>query len=288
MKLAHGVLALVTAFATTASADDRFRASAHARIGSITAPFYTRAHPIVRSELQAYSLQLDGWYRLRPNWSIGLRVPIATSSVQEPAGSYVADYTLGNPLAYLEYDHAPRATTIVRARGALGAPIAGSGDAPSLVRNRVVAASDALDGWRSTELYQPGALPLVAQATLDEVHPAWRAHGSVKLATFVRVSDADLSNDSSRIGLVPSIEVEAGWRPRSWLYVGLGAHAVVLAVPPIEPLRDVGRSGRAHLGIVPKVELVRGRASFALDVLVALAGPLTDSASLGASVAWHH
>jgi len=288
VALASCVLGLLGTTAIADSTEDRFGASAHARIGSVTAPFYTSAQPIVRSELQAYSLILDGWYRVRMQWSIGLRVPIATSSVEEPAGSYTADYTLGNPLAYVEYDRRLPHSMVGRARASLGLPLAGSGDAPSLVRNRVVAASDALEGWRSTELYQPGTLPLVLEAMVDRVRPAWRARARVKLATLVRVTDANLPDDADPqpLGIVPSTELEIGWRVRRWLCLGLGVHAVVLAIPPVEPIRDIGRSGRVQFGVVPQLEIVRGRAAFTLDVLVALAGPL-DSVGLGASIAWH-
>jgi hypothetical protein len=269
-------------FATTAAADD-FGASVHARAGSITAPFYTAAHPIVRSELQAYSWLFEGWARVRPQWSAGARLPIATSSVEEPAGSYTADYTLGNPIAYVEYDTRVRCY-LARLRASAGLPLAGSGDAPSLVRDRVVAATDALEGWRSTELYQPGTVPVVIQASIEHVRPAWRARAGAKLATFVRIIDGELPNEQ-RIGLVPSTEVAAAWRARRWLTVGVGLHAVVLALPPVEPVRDVGRSGRAQLGVVPQIELVRGRAAFTLDLIVALAGPV-DTIGLGAGFAW--
>jgi hypothetical protein len=155
------------------------------------------------------------------------------------------------------------------------------------VRNRVVAASDALEGWRSTELYQPGTLPLVVEAAVEHVRPAWRARARVKLATLVRVTDANLPDeaDPQRIGIIPSTELDLGWRARRWLCVGLGVHAVVAAIPPVEPIRDIGRSGRAHLGVVPQLEIVRGRAAFTVDLLVALAGP-PESVGLGASFAW--
>jgi hypothetical protein len=282
------VLCVLATPAVADSIDDRSGASAHARIGSITAPFYTAAHPVVRSELQAYALIIDAWARMGPQWSVGARVAIATSSVEEPAGSYTADYTLGNPLVYVEHDRRLRPSLIGRARASLGLPLAGSGDAPSLVRNRVVAASDALEGWRSTELYQPGTVPFVVEAMVEHVRPAWRARVRAKLATLVRITDASLPSEANphRIGVVPSTELELGWRARRWLCVGLGVHAVVVAIPPVEPIRDVGRSGRAHLGVVPQLELVRGRATFTLDLLAALAGPLDGSVGLGASIAW--
>jgi hypothetical protein len=282
------VLCLLATPAFAEPVDGRLGASARARIGSITAPFYTAEHPVVRSELQAYSMIIDGWARIGPAWSVGARVAIATSSVEEPAGSYTADHTLGNPLAYVEHHRRLRPSLIARARASLGLPLAGSGDAPSLVRNRVVATSDALEGWRSTELYQPGAMPLVVEAMVEHVRPTWRARARAKLATLVRVTDAGLPSeaDPHRLGVVPSTELELGWRARRWLCVGLGAHAVVVAIPPVEPIRDVGRSGRAHLGVVPHLELVRGRATLTLDLLVALAGPLDGSVGLGASIAW--
>jgi hypothetical protein len=282
------VLCLLATTAFADSADDRLGASVHARIGSIRAPFYTTAHPVVRSELQAYSLIFEGWARVRPLWSVGARVAIATSSVEEPAGSYTADYTLGNPLLYVEHDRRLPHSMIGRARASLGVPLAGSGDAPSLVRNRVLATSDALEGWRSTELYQPGTVPLVLEAAVEHVRPAWRAHARAKLATLVRVTDAGLpaESDPKRIGVVPSTELDLGWRVRPWLCVGLGVHAVVVAIPPVEPIRDVGRSGRGQIGVVPQLEMVRGRAAFKVDLVVALAGPLDGSVGLGASIAW--
>lgn len=285
--LASSLLGLLATTAFADSTNDRFGASAHARIGSITAPFYTSAHPIVRSELQAYSLIFDGWYRVRPAWSVGVRLPIATSSVEEPAGSYTADYTFGNALAFVEHDRRLQHSMVGRVRASLGFPLAGSGDAPSLVRNRVLASSDALEGWRSTELYQPGTLPIVVEASLEHLRPAWRARARAKLATLVRVTDADLPDNAgpAPVGIVPSTEVDIGWRARRWLCVGLGVHAVVVAIPPVEPMRDIGRSGRVQLGVVPQVEIVRGRAAFTVDLLVTLAGPL-DSVGLGASIAW--
>jgi hypothetical protein len=291
VRIAAGVLLGVLAATTTATADaldDRLGASLHTRIGSIRAPFYTTAHPVVRSDFQAYALIAEGWYRVRAQWSVGARLAIATSSVEEPAGSYTADYTLGAPLLYVEHDRRLDPGTVGRVRASLGVPLAGAGGAPSLVRNRVLAASDAVEGWRSTELYQPGTVPLVVEAGVEHVRAAWRARARAKLATFVRVTDAGLPDDADPqpLGVVPGAELAAGWRPLSWLTVGLGVHAVVLAVPPVDPVRDAGRSGRAHVGLVPQVELVRGCTAFQLDVLVALAGPLDGSVGVGASVVW--
>jgi hypothetical protein len=284
---------VLCALTTTASAEvagDGFEASLRGRIGSITAPFYTTAHPVVRSELQAYSMILDGWARIRPPWSAGVRIAIATSSVEEPAGSYTADYSLGNPLAYVEYTTHLRPALIAHAHVGLGVPLAGSGSAPSLVRNRVLAASDALEGWRSTELYQPGTLPLVLEATLEHLRPAWHARARAKLAAFVHVTDSGLpaEADTRPLGVVPSTEAELAWRARPWLSVGIGAHLAVVAARPFEPIRDVGRSGPVALGVVPHLELTRGRLAFQLDLLVAVAGPLDGSIGLGAGIAWRH
>jgi hypothetical protein len=283
------VLGSILASATAhADAGDAGGAGLHARIGSVRAPFYSAAHPLVRSDLQAYALVLDGWARLRGQWSLGARFPIATSSVEEPAGSYAADYTLGNPLLYAEHDRAMRPDAVLRLRAGLGLPLAGAGDSPSLVRNRVLAASDALDGWRATELYQPGTVPIIVAATIDRVRPAWRARAGVKLATFVRITDASLPPGSDRhaLAIIPSSEVSLAWHPRSWLSAGLGLHATLLALPTTTPIRDVGRSGRLHAGTTPSLSVTRGRATFTLDFLLALAGPLDGTAGLGAHIAW--
>src|SRR5688572_7326494 len=110
------VLGLLATPALADPAGDRAGASVDARIGSVRAPFYTDAQPVVRSNLQAYSLVFEGWARVRPHWTAGARLPIATSSVEEPAGSYTADYTLGNLLAYVEHDRRLRPATLARVR----------------------------------------------------------------------------------------------------------------------------------------------------------------------------
>ena len=145
----------------TAHADDSVQpqpgAALHARIGTVTAPFYTEGLPYVRSEFQAYAIVGEAYCDLGP-WRVGGRLPVTTSTIEQPAGSYTADYTIGNPELYSEHLVAvsgpPRDSGDGHAAGDLrlhlgiGLPLAGHGPGHSLVRNRVVAASDAVEGWR--------------------------------------------------------------------------------------------------------------------------------------------
>jgi hypothetical protein len=262
-------------------------AELRARIGSVEAPFYTTAQPMVTSESQAYALVLSAWYDLAPSWRGGVRLAAATSSIEEPGGSYTAAYTIGNPILYAEHGRSVAGFRI-GARASLGLPLAGHGPEASLVRNRVLAASDALEGWRDPELYRPGVLPLALEAEAARIRSHWRARVALKLPVLVRVSDAGLPAEARvrALGLQPILTVDAAWRPRTWLSVGLAVHAVALARAQIDPVRDVGRSGALHVGVAPHVALELRRLTLGLELLAAAAGPLAGTAGLGLTVAW--
>ena len=141
------------------------QASVELRIGAAKAPFYTDALPETTSEFtQARSMILAASLRIAPALFVGARLPAAPSTVRQPAGSYADEKAVGNPELNAEWLAPPRALgghlVHLTLRGAIGLPLAEHGSPMSLVQNRVVALSNALDGWRNPELYQPGVLPL--------------------------------------------------------------------------------------------------------------------------------
>jgi hypothetical protein len=261
------------------------------RIGSVAAPFYSAALPEVRSPYQAYALVLGGWHRLKSGGAVGARMPIATSTIEQPAGSFTADYTIGNPELFLTLPGPPfaeRQGGATALRLAVGLPLAGHGDRTSLVRNRVVAASDALEGWRDPGLYRPGRLPLVIGAEGSVQPGAWRLSARLALPFLIRVSGASLPAGSGtrRLGFLPMAELAVTWRPRPWLGMGLAGHLVVAALDPVRPPRDVGRSGNVQGGLAPFVELTGQRLGVRVDLLAAAGGPLRGTFGLGLHLRW--
>jgi hypothetical protein len=86
---------IVFGLAQVSRAEPRSRLQLDARIGSVRAPFFVEGVPEVASEYRAYALVAAADLALK-DWRGGIRLPSATSSIEQPAGSYVADHTLGN------------------------------------------------------------------------------------------------------------------------------------------------------------------------------------------------
>jgi hypothetical protein len=263
------------------------------RIGRVAAPHYTAALPEVRSAWQAYAIVIEGDHGRGP-WRFGARLPIATSSIEQPAGSYVADYTTGNPALHGEWTlpaSVPGPDAVareLRLRGGVGLPLAGHGPSWSLVRNRVLAASDAVEGWREPELYQVGVVPLVVSGLGQLGGSWWDLSARLKLSAFLRTSRASLPPDVATrdVGLIPVMTVSGSWKPRPWLAVGASAALAGVWLSPAQPARDVGRSGALQATAAPHLHLLGRRFALGLDVLMAVGGPLRSSVGAGLNVTW--
>ncbi len=290
MRAAVAVAVAVAGSALPARAEPEVvKVSVELRIGAAAAPFYTEALPETSSEFtQARSMILAASFRLRPDLWIGGRLPAAPSTVRQPAGSYSDEKALGNPQIDVDWV-APPASLGARMvqlaiRGAVGAPLAEHGSPASLLQNRVVALSGALDGWRNPELYQPGVIPLTLSGlALVEPRP-WGAELGAKLPLLVRVSDASLpaEADSNPIGLEPHLEARALFAPTGWFTAELGGHLAVLVVPAVASAERSDRSGRFQPGIEPGMRFrTGGGVSLLARFSAALGGPLAGTYAVG-------
>lgn len=278
------------AFARAANAQTRTGAAVELRIGSVRAPFFAEALPEVVSDYQAYAIVLGAHHEIE-TWRMSARLPLATSSIEQPAGSYVAEYTLGNPELGLEHELSQQRTADVdgvfpttRVRVALGLPLAGSGPATTLVRNRVVAASNAVLGWRQPELYTPGVIPITPALSLGVERPPWRVELDLKVPLLLRLHDAELPETTRTrpAGALAVLGVDGWLRPLRWVAVGARADVVATLVPLVDPARDVGRSGRLQLSGGPCLSFMLAQGLvLQLDVALALGGPLAGTGGLG-------
>lgn len=254
--------------------------SIHARLGSAAAPFIVESLPEVRSTYEAYAIIAEAGVAPIRGWRFGTRIAIATSSVEQPAGSYTADYTLGNPEL-----HADRALSDRLAlRLALGVPLARHD--PMLVRDRVLAASDAVEGWRDRELFQPSMLPITATASAAHDRVRWSARAQLKLPLLIRISSTGLPDDAHGrpIALLPVVQAAFDVRATRWLRAGLAIHATAALPAPVAPVRGTGRDGWFQLGAAPRAAFMLGRVELGVELLAALGGPLDGSFGVGFDV----
>ncbi|HUS64598.1 MAG TPA: hypothetical protein VMZ28_08660 [Kofleriaceae bacterium] len=297
MKRAAAALVLLLLCAGRDARGDGFGASAEMRIGAATAPFFTEPIAEVESELtQARSMILVAWFGIRPRVIVGGRWPAAPSLVKQPAGSYVDEKAFASPELFVEDPAALRASLgdlAVRAgvRFAVGLPLAQHGPSATLARNQTLAISDALDGWRNPELYTPGVLPFTLSARGQLARPGsrWRVDAALELPVLVRVHDASLPHEARTraVGFVPHAEIGGALALARWVSVELSSHVAVHAPAPVAPVRDVGRSGAAHLGIEPRVTFaLTPRLELVTSYTAAIAGPLRDTYSFAIGLAY--
>jgi hypothetical protein len=267
---------------------DVVKASVELRVGAAAAPFYTEALPETSSEFtQARSMILAGSFRVAPALWLGGRLPAAPSTVRQPAGSYSDEKAFGNP--QLDADWlAPGSAIHLVVRGAIGLPLAGHGSRTSLLENRVVALSNALDGWRNPELYEPGVVPVTVSARARIEPEPWGAELTAKLPVLVRIGDASLPEeaDTNPVGIEPHIEARGLVAPRDWFTAELGGHVAVQAVPAVAPAARSERSGRVQVGVEPGLCFRPGAGvSLSTRFSAALGGPLAGTYAIGLAAA---
>ena len=284
------IAAALAALQAPAQAEpDLVHASVELRIGAAKAPFYTEALPETTSEFtQARSMILAASLRVAPALFVGGRLPAAPSTVRQPAGSYADEKAFGNPELNADWLAPPRPLgghlVHLAVRGAVGLPLAEHGSPMSLVQNRVVALSGALDGWRNPELYQPGVLPLTLSARATVAPRPWGAELAGKLPVLVRVGDASLpaEADTRPVGFEPHLEARGLFAPVDWFTAELGASLAAHLVPAVAPAERSDRAGRLQPAIEPGLRFwPGGGVSLSTRFSAALGGPLAGTFAIG-------
>ena len=289
-KLVVTAVALFASLAGASSADAEptVRGEVHTRVGRAVAPFYLDSIPQVESEFtQAVSFILAVQVAVRRRTAVGLRLPAAPSLVAQPAGSYLDDKAFGNPELFAEH----RLDVLVRdrwslqptVRGAIGIPVAGSGPSETLTKNRVIAISAAMEGWREQELYVPGVLPLTASAALVAKRDHFRGTVAVEIPLLLRVRDAGIDSrvDTRAVSLAPNASVAGGATVAGIVHASVAVHlAALLPTPVAQP------GGNVQLSVEPRINVAVSRhLTLTVDGLFAVRGPLANTLGIGLGMA---
>jgi len=257
----------------------RFSFSLRDQSGVGTAPLVTRAFPeasgfaTVLTGTAAMHFSSFGWLRLR--------LPVSYVRLDFPAGAQVGETSLGNLEIAAEHTVAlASATRLGLVLGVL-APSAQGGPAVSLLDNRALALANAIQGNRDALLLTPGVTGLRLSASLEHSHPPFDFRASVDLPVLVRISDAELPDESrtSSLGLLPALDVRGAW----WFTGGAGASlgAALLAEPARvqEPDRESDRAQRLQPVVSPGLHLQVGqRLALSLGGTIPVAGALGGEA----------
>lgn len=261
-----------------------------ARFGVGTAPFYTANFPSVRGH--GFVAVLSGSYPISTTVELGIAVPGAFLSIEQPAGAYVDEVTWGNPTLFVTHRRASGAGRTFRWFGRLGVslPLAEHGAPGALLANRALAVASALEGWRNQESYFPGRLSLAPSGGLDFSSPPWNFEASLTLPLLFRVADADLPDDSRvhAVGFTPVVHSGLHVQVARWLIPSLSADLVLNAVPPAESARNEIQTAQLVLRPALRFPLSR-RLLLTADFVAPVAGSLggsTFSGSLLVTTAW--
>lgn len=135
----------------------------------------------------AIGFQVGGRYDISPALSAGLRVPLTTASVRQETGKSLATTAFGSPELMGEYRLSLNKLSSVPIEFGIGIPIAQGNpdateetDAAGQAKDTVNRLADATLGWRDSELFQPGRLPIVIGGGFRHERTAWEFHASAK------------------------------------------------------------------------------------------------------------
>jgi hypothetical protein len=262
----------------------RANLSLSARFGVSTAPFYTANFPSVRGH--ALVATLSGRYPISATEELGMHLPGALASIEQPAGAYVDEATWGNPTLFVTHRRALAVghDRALRWFGRVGVslPLAERGASGALLSNRALAIASALEGWCEPEAYSPGRLSVAPSGGLHFSSPPWTFEASLELPLLIEAVDAHLPEDSDAhaVGFAQVIHVGLGVQVARWLIPSLNADLVINAVPPVESAHDPLHTAQFVLRPGLSFALNR-RLSVSADFVAPIAGALGGSTYSG-------
>jgi hypothetical protein len=261
------------------------RAELSSLLGAARSSFFVPEFPEVFGQVLLVRAAVTR--RIAPSLWVGLAVPLALTSIRQPAGAYVDEAAWGNPTLALQYDWGappPSGIGVLHmVRAIVGAPLSERGPRASQMANRALALADALHALRDPASYTPGVASLTLAYRSDFVSGAWRFGPGVSVPLLVRVDDADLPATQTRaVGLRPRVDARAMYYPKRWLGVGIEGSLAIDVMRVTEPIGGNDARQRAQPSLRPEVVFDEGRFRAVLSCTVAIGGTAQGSTGCGA------
>lgn len=263
----------------TKDAEQRVSLSVSNRAGLVKAPFVTTAFP----EVAGFATVLTGDVAVRLStlgW-LRLRLPVSITRLDFPARAQVAETALGNLELALEHPVPLRPSTRLWLLAAMIVPSAQHGPENSLLDNRALALGNASNGGKDSALLTPGVSGVRVGASLEHSWRPFEFRVSLDLPLLVRVSDANLpeNTETHPLALLPAVELRAAWWVTSSFGASLGAGLITEPLRAQEPALERDRDRRLQPLVEPGLHAQLGKhIALALDGSVPVGGSLGGNA----------
>ncbi len=207
----------------------------------------------------AYGFVIGGTYDVKPEFSLGLRIPFSRADFENTMRMYTipldgTSNALGNPEVIGQYRKRLSPGVFIPIDFGLGIPFAQgdpdptSADHPAAAKAMVNRTMDAGTGWHDSELYYVGRVPVKVGVGYLRQRLTYNFHVSTKFVAAPKIrgaletegelpagNDADIQEYKyNPVALRSITEVGAGWNPWAGLWIGLDAWLGIDIIDEIE------------------------------------------------------
>lgn len=250
----------------------------------------------------AFGLVLGGAYDLSKTFTLGLRVPWSTATIERGtrAGSDAA-MTFGSPELFGELRHPLTELWTLPVLFGIGIPLAQGNPDPSgtditaSAKNAASSLIDAAGGWKDGELYQPKRLPLIVGVGVRhegqslEFHASTKLVAGINLGTDIRDPKVYGSDPTGQLGEVKAkaislrdvtlVGIRYDLSKKFW--VGADAWLVYNAIEPVQ--YESSANPPTHFQFVgePRVGAAFGKLRPSLGFIYPLGGRLAETEIFG-------
>jgi hypothetical protein len=263
--------------------------------GMVRAPFYTAAFPEVRSQVARPRLvRLAGHLGAPGSFRLEAQIAGTWSGVMQPAGSYLVESAWSNALLAVAHvgpswqREAVRTQLILRL--GVGIPTANASSQPGYLRQRVLAIANAMALWRDQELFTPGVLSLIPEASLTCSGSRWSLGATLKATAMARVSDARLPPERTRsAAFTPVLRLDTQVTPAGWPALRLAADVAANLPAPVRAVAST-QFDLVQVSLSPGVRFglpTFTHSTIAIDAAIPVSGPLWGTFAVGVLVEAH-
>lgn len=250
-------------------------------------------------DAKALTVMLGATVDLSPKFSLGLRAPWTTASVEEPSRvESESSAAFGSPELFAEYRLRLGRPTELPILFGVAAPIAQGNHDPAdatddlgqrqATVNRI---ADAGQGWRDGELYAVDRLPIVLGVGIRHQRGAFEVHASTKLVFGINLGEdltpvsvpggGELVVNSLSLRDVTLAGVSYQFLDKPGLWAGLDTWLVYEPIEPLEFESSAVDPSPFQFVVEPRVGALFGKLRPSLGVVLPIGGRLADGGLTG-------